>query len=98
METPALTIKDGTRYEKLADTVRQQIDAGSYQAGERIPSVRESSQSRGLSMTTVLQAYRLLEDQGVLEARSQSGYYVRARPAGRLPEPELSAPSLDPCR
>ena len=98
METLAPAVKDGTLYERLAETIRQQIDAGSYNAGERIPSVRESSQGRGLSMTTVLQAYRLLEDQGVLEARPQSGYYVRARPVGRLPEPELSTPSLDPCR
>jgi DNA-binding transcriptional MocR family regulator len=98
MDRTALAVKDITLYEKLADTIRQQIEAGSFHAGERIPSVRESSLGRGLSMTTVLQAYRLLEDQGVVEARPQSGYYVRARPAGRLPDPELSAPSLDPTR
>jgi DNA-binding transcriptional MocR family regulator len=98
MEAPALTVKDATLYEKLAETIRQQIEAGTFNAGERIPSVRESSLGRGLSMTTVLQAYRLLEDQGVLEARPQSGYYVRARPTGRCVEPELSTPSLDPTR
>jgi DNA-binding transcriptional MocR family regulator len=96
MDAPAMTAKELPLYEKLAETIRQQIDAGSFNAGERIPSVRESSQARRLSMTTVLQAYRLLEDQGVLEARPQSGYYVRPRPSGHHPEPELSAPSLDP--
>ena len=98
MEQTAPITQEGTLYEKLAEAIRQQIDAGSFRAGERIPSVRESSQGRGLSMTTVLQAYRLLEDQGVLEARPQSGYYVRPRPSGRPPEPELSAPPLDPTR
>jgi DNA-binding transcriptional MocR family regulator len=96
MEMPAVPTKGATLYEKLAEAIRQQIEAGSFQAGGRIPSVRESSQNRSLSATTVLQAYRLLEDQGLIEARPQSGYYVRARPANRHPEPEISAPSLDP--
>jgi DNA-binding transcriptional MocR family regulator len=96
MDAPALTAKDLPLYEKLAETIRQQIEAGSFHAGQRIPSVRESSLNRRLSMTTVLQAYRLLEDQGLLEARPQSGYYVRPRATGHHPEPELSAPSLDP--
>jgi DNA-binding transcriptional MocR family regulator len=54
------------------------------------------SQQQNLSISTVLQAYALLERQGLIESRPQSGYYVRARVEERLPEPETSSPQLDP--
>jgi DNA-binding transcriptional MocR family regulator len=49
-----------------------------------------------VSISTVLQAYVLLENQGLIEARPQSGYYVRTRTSARLPEPEMSSPGRDP--
>ena len=49
-------------------------------AGQRILSVRRASEQFGVSVTTVLEAYRRLEDRGVIEARPQSGYYVRRAP------------------
>ena len=49
-----------------------------------------------MSISTVLQAYSLLESQGLIEARPQSGYYVRTPAAERLPEPEISSPGRDP--
>jgi DNA-binding transcriptional MocR family regulator len=58
--------------------------------------VRQISQQQGVSISTVLQAYSLLESQGLIEARPQSGYYVRTRAAERLPEPEISSPGRDP--
>jgi DNA-binding transcriptional MocR family regulator len=54
------------------------------------------SQQQGLSISTVLQAYSLLESQGLIEARPQSGYYVCAPINERLPEPETSSPHHDP--
>ena len=53
--------------------------------------MRQISQQKGLSVTTVLQAYQLLEDRGTIEARPQSGYYVRAPlPPAPAPQPELA--------
>jgi DNA-binding transcriptional MocR family regulator len=66
-------------YEKLADDIREQIERGVYLPGERIPSVRHTSQYHKLSITTVLRAYVFLESQGVIESRPQSGYFVRQR-------------------
>ena len=84
------------RYQILADRLAELIGQGTYPPGKRIPSVREISQQQGVSISTVLQAYSLLENQGLIEARPQSGYYVRARAAERLPEPEISSPGRDP--
>ena len=65
-------------YERLAATVRSQIETRTFRPGDRLPSVRELSRSSGVSVSTVLDAYRLLEDQGLIRPRPQSGYYVRA--------------------
>lgn len=75
-------------YEQLANEVAQQIEEGAFRPGERLPSVRETSQRRGLSVTTVLEAYRVLEDRRLIEARPQSGYYVlrTSRPAPAAPQ------------
>jgi len=84
-------------YERLAMEIAGQIERGTFRPGERVPSVRQASQQRNLSITTVLQAYQMLEDRGYIEARPQSGYYVLPRPAASAPEPGVDAGSLDPC-
>ncbi|MEV3833620.1 PLP-dependent aminotransferase family protein [Aeromonas allosaccharophila] len=65
-------------YQQLAGRLQSQIDDGIWQPGERIPSIRQSCKTHGLSPMTVLQAYQLLESQGRILARPQSGYYVKA--------------------
>jgi DNA-binding transcriptional MocR family regulator len=78
-------------YHQLADHIHEMIRAGTLRAGDRVPSVRSFSQQQGVSVSTVLQAYQRLEDNGVIEARPQSGYYVRRLPA-TVPEPASSRP------
>jgi DNA-binding transcriptional MocR family regulator len=75
-----------TLYEDVAQRVAALIDGGTYRPGDRLPSVRGLHAQLGVSVTTVLEAYRLLEDRGVIRARPQSGYYVRQPSvrAGRL--------------
>ncbi|MGZ9222573.1 MAG: aminotransferase-like domain-containing protein, partial [Anaerolineales bacterium] len=84
------------RYQELAGRLAELIRHGTYTPGERVPSVRQTSQQHNLSISTVLQAYSLLESQGLIEARPQSGYYVRTHIEERLPEPETSSPHHDP--
>jgi DNA-binding transcriptional MocR family regulator len=69
-----------TLYERIAERILGSIREGTLVAGQRIPSVRRASEQFGVSVTTVLEAYRRLEDRGVIEARPQSGYYVRRTP------------------
>ena len=84
------------RYEQIASEVIRLIAQGTYRPGERIPSVRQMSAQQEVSISSVLQAYLQLESQGVIEARPQSGYYVKAPTVDNFPEPEISSPSLDP--
>jgi DNA-binding transcriptional MocR family regulator len=68
-----------TLYETLADTISQQIEQGLMLEGEKIPSVRRTSQLHHLSISTVIRAFLLLESRGIIESRPQSGYFVRVR-------------------
>ncbi len=94
----APTLRNVPLYEHLASEILQQIGAGTFRAGDRLPSVRQARLQKNLSVTTVLQAYRLLEDRGVIEARPQSGYYVRSQllQNREMATPEASPPLLDP--
>jgi len=66
-------------YERVAGLVAGQISSGALRVSERIPSVRSMSRSARVSVSTVVQAYTHLESLGLIEARPQSGYFVRAR-------------------
>src|SRR6516162_8299770 len=80
------------RYEELAKLITGLVDSGTLRAGERAPSLRAISRQRRIGLSTALQAYRLLEDRGVLEARPQSGYYVARRDPVSLARPAVSRP------
>src|SRR5712671_2886738 len=81
-------------YKRLALRISELIQHGTIRPGERVPSVRKCSEQQDVSIATVMQAYRLLEDQGMIEARPQSGYYVRLKRWSPPPEPKMSRPAL----
>ena len=81
---------EDTLYLRIADQLASSIRAGTLARGERIASVRELARQQGVSMSTVVQAYRTLEDARLIEARPRSGYFVAARSTRRPPEPETT--------
>jgi DNA-binding transcriptional MocR family regulator len=82
-------------YVELARSLEQLIDQGTLRPGHRLPSVRRMSLQRDVSISTVLQAYTVLENRGWIEARPQSGYYVRPR-LPSAPEPRMARPMAKP--
>lgn len=97
-------MSEGNRlYQQVAARIASLIEGGTLEVGTRVPSVRALSEQHGISISTALQAYRTLENEGFIEARPQSGYYVRRRSAIKsasktplLPPPETSAPPSEP--
>lgn len=96
-------------YERVAQLVERQISTGALRTNERIPSVRAMSRTARVSISTVVQAYVHLENIGLIEARPQSGFFVRPRNIAALPEPRprpvrsrrpmsVAAEVLDTCR
>lgn len=81
-----------TLYKAYADEVAALIDSGALKPGQRMPSVREASRHRGLSVVTMLKAYHLLEARGRIVARERSGYFVSSQPKLNPPAPATSQP------
>lgn len=73
-----------TLYAEVADKILAMIEKGALKEGDRVPSIRSLSGQLEVSVNTVKEAYLLLESQRFLEARPQSGFYVR-RKAPPLP-------------
>ncbi|GAA0709258.1 PLP-dependent aminotransferase family protein [Dokdonella soli] len=69
---------DNLLYARLAEHLRRQIRRGQLRAGERLPSLRRLGRMQGVSVATAVEAYMQLEREGLIEARSRSGYYVRS--------------------
>src|SRR5690348_12737210 len=86
---------DKLLYSAVADRIAALIDKGTLRAGQKVPSVRQLSRQLDVSVSTVLQAYRLLEDRGRILAKPQSGYYVRPAlaPTPVTPDMERAARS-----
>jgi DNA-binding transcriptional MocR family regulator len=84
-----------TRYQQVADHISDQISSGLLKAGEKTPSVRQCANEMGLSISTVIRGYELLQDQMLIEPRPQSGFYVRPLYLPCKP-PEISQPLEHP--
>ena len=67
-------------YESLANDIGGMIKTSVYRPGERLPSVRHLATQNRMSISTVTQAMRLLQDQGLIDVKPQAGYFVRCRP------------------
>src|SRR6202022_4323171 len=83
-------------YVRIAETFTNQVANGALRSGDRVPSLRKLSKEQGVSLSTALQAYVWLENRGYLEARPQSGFYIRTPFAKLLPDPQAEALQSQP--
>lgn len=75
-------------YTKLANSLIDQVQSGTYRVGEKMPSVRTLAKRSQVSISTVNAAYAILEERGWVEARHKSGYFVK-----RNKMPEIAKPT-----
>ena len=99
---------DKTKYLELYEALREGIVSGAWAYGARLPSRRQMAQERGLSVVTVDHSYDLLCQEGYIEPRARSGYFViyrsgdgfaRSEPAARpvvAPAPSPAGHDLFP--
>ncbi len=84
-------------YRQVIDLIAEHIATGTLGPGDRLPSLRKMSQSTGVSVPTVRQAYIELERQRRVESRPQSGFYVRPQAANDLVCPAPSSTGEPTC-
>lgn len=76
------------QYITIADELEKLINEGVYPVGQKLPSLRLISSRFQVSIGTVLKAFVLLIDKGLILGRERSGYVVlrKSRPDIDLPE------------
>lgn len=63
-------------YLQLFNYLKTEITSGEIVPGEKLPSLRNLSETLSISLTTVQQAYAQLEVEGYIDSRPRSGYKV----------------------
>ena len=61
---------------QIAERLSDEILAGNYAEGERVPSVREYSVLLEVNVNTTVKAYDLLSSRGIIYNRRGLGYFV----------------------
>lgn len=88
-------MKGDHKYVEVADRIETLIENRALKAGDKLLSVRALSKEQGISLSTAFQAYYSLESRGLIEARPQSGYYVKISGNYVLDLPKVSDPPDD---
>lgn len=77
------------RRTEIAEVIRQRIisalHCGVLAEGARLPSTREVAEEFDVAPRTAMSAYRVLQEEGLVELRERSGIYVAAGGAGGHP-------------
>jgi GntR family transcriptional repressor for pyruvate dehydrogenase complex len=75
-------------YEHIVQQIRTLISDGSWEPGDQIPPERELAERFQVSRTSVREALRALEMQGVIDSRQGGGTFVRSA------DPDVLIPPL----
>ncbi|MGV2687145.1 GntR family transcriptional regulator, partial [Clostridium perfringens] len=65
-----------TLQQSVYDTILEGIARGEWKETDKIPSVRAMAERLNVHRLTVLKAYQLLLEDGIVEVKYKSGYFV----------------------
>lgn len=92
--------KNMKKYETLYERIKNEIVAGAYRAGDKLPSKRALSEEYLLSLSTVETALDILRSEGYIDSKERSGCFVCyskdvvfAPVCSATPRPESQPPS-----
>lgn len=80
------------RFRKMAFLLQQHIEAGLYKPGERLPSIKQLSETYNVTRTVARKALEKLRDEGIVRTRPGRGCYVAHRVATGAEKPETPRP------
>ncbi len=84
-------------YRQIMDQIRHGIASGRLGPGEQLPTVRALAVELAVNPNTVIKAYSLLEQQGVVTTEQGSGTFVAEVPKASLSAAEREAKLLSLC-
>ena len=63
-------------YIRIYEKIKEEIVEGIYEKGAKLPSKRTLAETLGVSIITIEHAYSLLCEEGYVESKERSGYFV----------------------
>ncbi len=91
MRTSIEPVKRSRIYEHIVQQIHTLIREGSWEPGDQIPPERELAERFQVSRTSVREALRALEMQGIIESRQGGGTFVRSADPDALIPPLAAA-------
>lgn len=79
-------------YLQIRDRLSRLIKLGTFKAGDRLPSIRTLAKTIQVNKLTVIEAYSILEADGLIHARPGSGYFINSRSTISQPTKSNFAP------
>lgn len=70
--------KQKSIYQQIADRLMEQLLAGTPEADERMPSVRDVAALLGVNPNTVMRSFDYLQGEGIIYNRRGVGYFASA--------------------
>ncbi len=83
-------VKKTRVYEEIVAKIKDMIDKGRFKSGDQLPVERELAEVFRVSRSSVREAIRSLESQGLLESRQGNGTYIAKHPVESLVNPLAS--------
>jgi len=65
-------------YLQIRERISHLIKSGALKSGDRLPSIRSLAESLQVNKLTIIEAYSVLEADGIVSARQGSGYFVNS--------------------
>ena len=81
-------------YLQLYEQLRKDIVSGIYPYGTKLPSKRILAEETGVSVITIQHSYAILCDEGYVESRQRSGYFVIYKERDFISNVELAEPII----
>jgi DNA-binding transcriptional MocR family regulator len=79
-------------YLQIRNRISQMIQQGGLRPGDRLPSIREMARTAAVNKLTVIEAYSVLEADGLIYARQGAGYFIQQAPLTPPQRPASFAP------
>ncbi len=82
-------------YLQIRDRINRLIRSGTLQPGDRLPSIRVLAENTQVNKLTVIEAYSILEADGLIYARPGAGYFVHEEAIAPSQAKSTFAPTQD---
>ena len=65
------------KYQQIVDSLTRSIEGGQLRVGDKLPSINQVSSNNKVAKETVVQAYRQLKLNGIIDSSEKRGFYIQ---------------------